>query len=110
MVLADPGRMHAELLGIERLRGDVGDELVRGAGIVLIMIVAQREITELHLVLPEWRAVRPVGNMTRCGLHCSAAPIARLQATRSDGGVNSDAVLPLCLDRRDRPRLCFEQQ
>ena len=28
MMLADPGRMHAELVGVQRLGGDVGDELV----------------------------------------------------------------------------------
>ena len=52
MMLADPGRMHAELVGIERLGGDVGDELVRGAGVVFVVIVAQREVAEVHSSLP----------------------------------------------------------
>ena len=32
VMLADPGRMHAELVGQERLGGDVGDELVDERG------------------------------------------------------------------------------
>ena len=48
MMLADPGRMHAELVGVERLGGDVGDELVGVARVVLVVIVAQREISEFH--------------------------------------------------------------
>src|SRR6185437_1002764 len=52
MVLADPGRMHAELVGIERFRRDIGDELVGGAGIVVVVIVAQREVAEFHDALP----------------------------------------------------------
>ena len=58
MMLADPGRVHAELVGIERLGGDVGDELVGGARIVRVMVVAQREIAEFHdflLALPRRR-------------------------------------------------------
>ena len=57
-MLADPGRVHAELFGIERLGGDVGDELVRGTGIVVVMIVAEREITEIHCFL----LMRPVSD------------------------------------------------
>ena len=52
VVLADPGGVHAELVGIERLGGNVGDELVRGAGVIVVVIVAQREIAEVHDVLP----------------------------------------------------------
>jgi hypothetical protein len=40
--------VHAELVGIERLGGDVGDELVGGAIVVFVVVVAQREIPELH--------------------------------------------------------------
>ena len=58
VMLADPGRVHAELFGIERLGGDVGDELVRGTGIVVVMIVAEREITEIHCFL----LMRPVSD------------------------------------------------
>jgi len=52
VMLADPGRMHADLFGVKRLGGDVGDELVGRAGIVFVMVVAQREIAEFHLTLP----------------------------------------------------------
>src|SRR5580700_1597359 len=52
MMLADPGRMHAELVGVKRLGGDVGDELVGGAIVVFVVVVAQREITELHVRPP----------------------------------------------------------
>ena len=51
MMLADPGRMHAELVGIERLGGDVGDELIRRTIVVFVVVVAQREITEIHAFL-----------------------------------------------------------
>jgi hypothetical protein len=51
-MLADPGRVHAELIGIQRLRRDVGDELVRRARIVQIVVVAEREVSELHSGLP----------------------------------------------------------
>ncbi len=62
VVLADPGRMHAELVGVERLGGDVGDELVRGSTVVFVVVVAQREITELHVLPP-----------TRPYFHCHGA-------------------------------------
>jgi len=52
MMLANPHRMHADLLGVKRLGGDVGDELVRAARVVFVMVVAQGEITEFHGVLP----------------------------------------------------------
>ena len=52
MMLADPGRMHAELIGIERLRGDVGDEGVGVARIVFVVVVAESEIAEFHNALP----------------------------------------------------------
>src|SRR6185436_8754257 len=48
MMLADPGRMHAELVGVQRFGGDIGHELIGVARIVFVVIVAQREITELH--------------------------------------------------------------
>ena len=51
MVLADPGRVHAELVGVERLGGDVGDELVGVARIVFVVIVAEREVAEFHVRL-----------------------------------------------------------
>src|SRR5260221_9265072 len=53
MMLAVPGRVHAELVGIDRLVGDVGDELVGRPRIVVVVIVAQREIAEIHRVPPE---------------------------------------------------------
>src|ERR1700721_636452 len=52
MVVADPGRVHAELVGIERLGRDVGDELVGAAPIALVVSVAEGEITEIHGDLP----------------------------------------------------------
>src|ERR1700726_355068 len=67
MVLADPGRMHADLLGVERFRGDILDELVSRALVVLIVIVAQGEISEIH-----FRLLRP-----------SASPLARSLLVKS---------------------------
>ena len=48
VMLADPRGVHAQLLRVERLGGDVGDELVRRPRVVQIVVVAQREIAELH--------------------------------------------------------------
>src|ERR1700730_6778397 len=44
--------MHAEHVGVERLGGDVSHELVRRPRVVPVMIVAQREIAEVHGVTP----------------------------------------------------------
>jgi len=49
VMLPDPGRVQADLFGIQRLVEDVCDERIRIAGVVQVMVVAQREITELHL-------------------------------------------------------------
>src|SRR5262249_54970827 len=59
MMFADPGRMHADLLGVQRLGGDVGDEMVRGACVVFVVIVAQREIAEIHRYLPYLSLPKP---------------------------------------------------
>src|SRR5256885_15780223 len=40
--------MHAEPVGIERFRRDVGDELVRPTGVIVVVVVAQCEVAELH--------------------------------------------------------------
>ena len=55
MVLADPGRMHADRLAVERLGRDVGDELIRRARVIVVVVVAQREIAEVHQSLPDLR-------------------------------------------------------
>src|SRR5262245_5012987 len=52
MVLADPGRMHAEPVGVQRLLGDLGDELVRRPRVVLVVIVAEGEVAEVHVAPP----------------------------------------------------------
>jgi hypothetical protein len=44
--------MHAELIGVKRFVGDVGDEAVGVARIVFVVVVAQGEISELHRVPP----------------------------------------------------------
>src|SRR5579862_8205115 len=53
MMLADPRRIEAELVGIKRLVEDVGDKAVRIAPVVGVVVVAQREITELHRRSPD---------------------------------------------------------
>src|SRR5262249_62250601 len=53
MMLADPGRMQAHLLGKQRLVVDVLDEVLGRARIVGIAIVAEREVAEVHRSLPE---------------------------------------------------------
>jgi hypothetical protein len=48
MMLTDPGGVQAYLLGIDRLIEDVGNQIVGGAPVVFIVVVAQGKITELH--------------------------------------------------------------
>ncbi len=52
MMLADPGRVHPQLLGIQRLVDDVRDQLVRRARIVGVVVVAQGEVAEFHEAIP----------------------------------------------------------
>ena len=59
VMLADPGRVHAELVGIERLVGNVGDELVGVARVVFVVVIAEREIAEVHALLPCWPSSLP---------------------------------------------------
>ena len=66
MVLADPDRVHAELVGEERFFADVQDEALGTARIVGIMIVTQGEIAEFHAaILP----LGPVGERV-CAISC----------------------------------------
>jgi hypothetical protein len=51
MVLANPGRMHPELISVQRFRSNVRDERVGIPRIIFVVIVAQSEVTELHRVL-----------------------------------------------------------
>ena len=48
MMLADPRRVHPQLFGIQRLVDDVRDELVGRARVVVVVVVAQREVAEFH--------------------------------------------------------------
>jgi hypothetical protein len=78
MMFADPRRVHADLFGVQRFGGDVGDELVRGARIVFVVIVAQREIAEIHHILPRlWHQ----STANPCRKHLS-------ERSRSAGQVN----------------------
>src|SRR5258705_8013979 len=61
MMLADPGRMHAEPIGVQCFFRYVGDELVRRPRVVLVVIVAQGEVAEFHHTPPMvHQALRPV--------------------------------------------------
>jgi hypothetical protein len=42
--------VEADLLGVNRLVEDIGDELVGIAPVVVVMVIAQREITEFHSI------------------------------------------------------------
>ena len=46
MMFADPGRMHANVVCVYGFSDNVGDAFVRRTWVVLIVIVAEREITE----------------------------------------------------------------
>jgi len=48
MMLANPGGMETHLLSVNRLVDDVGDEVVRRPNVVVVVVVAQREIAELR--------------------------------------------------------------
>ena len=50
-MLADPRRMEAHLFGVNRLVEDVGDERVRVALVVVVVVVAERKIAEFHFPL-----------------------------------------------------------
>jgi hypothetical protein len=52
MMLADPGGMETHLLGINRLVYDVGDEGIGRSNVVVVVVVTQRELAELHWVSP----------------------------------------------------------
>ena len=47
VVLADPGRVHPQRLRVQRLVGDVRDERVRIATVVLVVIVAEGKVAEI---------------------------------------------------------------
>ena len=49
VMLADPRRVQANLFGVNRLVENIGDEGIGPARIVVVVIVAQREIAEFHL-------------------------------------------------------------
>jgi hypothetical protein len=48
VMLADPGRMHSDVLGMDRLVANLEQELLGGPRIVGIAVVAEREIAEFH--------------------------------------------------------------
>src|SRR5690242_19319274 len=52
MMFADPRRMQPDVLGIDGLVEDVGDELIGAAPVVDVVIVAQREIAEFYQFSP----------------------------------------------------------
>jgi hypothetical protein len=58
MMLADPGGMEADFLGVDGFIEDVGDELVRGAGVVVVMVVAECEVAEIHFDSMAWVRIR----------------------------------------------------
>jgi hypothetical protein len=58
MMLADPGRVQPDLLGINRFVENIGDKGVRVPAVVVVVIVAQREIAEFHLLLSAAKASR----------------------------------------------------
>src|SRR5262249_17168313 len=70
MMLANPSGVHAELLGVQRLIGNLLHKLVRGTRIAVVVIVAEREIAELH-----GPSQCPSANSTRQGL--TAGRLAR---------------------------------
>src|SRR6266478_7881161 len=48
VMLADPGGIHSYLFGVDRFVEDVGDDLIGAAPIILVVVIAQREVAEFH--------------------------------------------------------------
>ena len=48
MMLADPGGMHAQFLGIDRLVDDLKQQLFDCPGVVSVGVVGVRKVAELH--------------------------------------------------------------
>src|SRR5690349_17851113 len=52
MMLTDPRRIEPDLLGIDGLVENVGDKGIGIPRVVVVMVVAQREVSEFHLLKP----------------------------------------------------------
>src|SRR5258706_15152129 len=65
-MLADPRRMHADLVGEDRLLADVEHQLVRRARVVRVVVVAEREVAEFHACSFQSSAVKPEALTTGC--------------------------------------------
>jgi hypothetical protein len=74
VMLADPGRMEAHRRGIDCLVDDVGDEVVRAPGVVVVVVVAQREIAEFHVRLPNVAIVRQPIDAGKLRMECVSRP------------------------------------
>src|SRR4051812_3920730 len=81
MMLSDPGGMEANFFGIDRLIENVRNELVGASTIVVVVVVAEREITEIHgLCYPGKRA-------DFC--HAGRRRVSSAQFTGSESGLRS---------------------
>ena len=75
MMLADPRRMKTDLLGVNRPVEDIGDELVRLPPVVVVVVVAQREIAESH---PSSRSHGNAPAIKNCTLHRLSLHLQRI--------------------------------
>src|ERR1700732_4246580 len=74
-MLADPGGIQSYLFGVDRLVEDVGDDLIGAAPIVLIVVVAEREVAEFHFWVPlGMNSRRAIRDFNSC-LDISSEPI-----------------------------------
>src|SRR5262245_34965799 len=85
MVLADPCRMHPELLGVERFVDDVGDEGVGRALVVAIIVIAQREVAEFHSRTGPFDDALPYTKAYQSAHSCARSPRHRLGAASGVG-------------------------
>src|SRR6266436_4877127 len=92
-MFADPSRMHAELIGVDRLGSDVGNELVRIARVILVVIVAQREVAKFHDDLSPNRSARRFSS-AGAGEQACMAGIGGRQACSAVAASISDKVEP----------------
>ena len=90
VMFADPGRVHAERLGEDRLVADLRHEGFRGPGIAGITVVAQREIAEFHS-----SNLRPqAGSWYRRGGRCKMPQGNPGEAMGEGGMTQSDDARP----------------
>src|SRR5436190_22996526 len=95
--------MEPDLLGIDRLVEDIGDQLIGAAPVVDIMVVAQCEIPELHHLspLPDRYGASLIG---RSAVHPGRMSSARHYAAARSAPGSTPACATACISPDGRAR------